>query len=59
MTNQDVIDLTAAGLDDDNLIAAIADAKAVRFDLSPAGLKALLTAKVSNRVITAMRSRAK
>jgi hypothetical protein len=59
MTNRDVIDLRAAGLDDDNLLAAIADAKSVNFDLSPAGLKALLTAKVSNRVITAMRGRAK
>jgi hypothetical protein len=59
MTNQDVIDLAAAGLDEDNLIAAIKDAKAVRFDLSAAGLKTLLGAKVSNRVITAMRSRAK
>jgi hypothetical protein len=59
MTNQDVIDLHAAGLDDDNLIAAIGDAKTVRFDLSPAGLKNLLNAKISNRVITAMRSRTK
>ena len=57
MTNKDVIDLRGAGLDDDNLIAAIKDAKTVNFDLSPAGLKALLTAKVSNRVITAMRAR--
>ncbi|MGQ0734351.1 MAG: hypothetical protein ACT4QD_11915 [Acidobacteriota bacterium] len=57
MTNQDVIDLRAAGLDDANLMAAIKDAKAVRFDLSPAGLKALLTAKVSNQVISAMRDR--
>ena len=59
MTNKDVIDLRTAGLDDDNLIAAITDAKAVNFDLSPAGLKTLLTGKISNRVITAMRSRTK
>jgi hypothetical protein len=58
MTNKDVIDLRAAGLDDDNLIAAIKDATTVNFDLSPTGLKALLTAKVSNRVITAMRAKA-
>jgi hypothetical protein len=57
MTNKDVVDLRVAGLDDDNLIAAIKDAKSVNFDLSPAGLKALLGAKVSNRVITAMRAR--
>ena len=57
LTNQDVIDLRAAGLDDANLIAAIRDARAVAFDLSPAGLKALLGGKVSNGVITAMRAR--
>jgi hypothetical protein len=59
MTNQDVIDLHSAGLDDDNLIAAIGDARTARFDLSPAGLKGLLTAKISNRVIAAMRGRTK
>jgi hypothetical protein len=57
MTNKDVIDLRVAGLDDDNLIAAIDTAPSVRFDLTPAGLKALLSAKVSNRVIAAMRAR--
>jgi hypothetical protein len=57
MTNKDVIDLRAAGLDDDNLIAAIDTASAVRFDLTPAGLKTLPGAKVSNRVIAAMRAR--
>jgi hypothetical protein len=55
MTNADVIDLRKAGLDDDNLIAAIKEASSTRFDLTPAGLKALLNAKVTNRVITAMR----
>jgi len=57
MTNKDVIDLRAAGLDEENLVAAINSAKAVSFDLSPAGLKTLLGAKVTNRVITAMRAR--
>lgn len=57
MTNKDVIELRMAGLDDDNLIATIKEAKAVKFDLSPAGLKTLLDAKVSNRVIAAMRTR--
>jgi hypothetical protein len=59
LTNKDVIDLRIAGLDDDNLIAAITDARAVSFDLSPAGLKALLAGKISNRVIAAMRGRSK
>ena len=57
MSNQDVIELRTAGLDDENLIAAITAAKDVKFDLSPAGLKKLLAAKVSNKVIGAMRSR--
>ena len=57
MTNHDVIDLRKAGLDDENLIAAIRDASSVQFDLSPAGLKTLLAAKVSNKVIAAMRAR--
>jgi hypothetical protein len=57
MTNADVIDLRKAGLDDDNLIAAIRDASTTNFDLTPAGLKALLGAKVSNRVITTMREK--
>jgi hypothetical protein len=59
MTNADVIDLRASGLDDDNLVAAIAEAKVVRFDLTAPGLKTLLAAKISNRVIAAMRSRVK
>ena len=57
ITNADVLELRAAGLDDDNLIATIRAAKTAKFDLSPAGLRALLQAKVSNRVITAMRER--
>ena len=59
MTNQDVIDLVKSGLDDKNLIATIKEAKTVNFDLGPAGLRALLAAKVSNPVITAMRERVK
>ena len=57
MTNADVIDLRKAGLDDDNLIAAIKEAGTTQFDLTAAGLKTLLTAKVSNRVIAVMRER--
>ncbi len=57
MTNDDVLELRAAGLDEDNLIATIKSAKATKFDLSTAGLRSLLQSKVSNRVITAMRER--
>ncbi|MEO5897886.1 MAG: hypothetical protein ABIS06_19540 [Vicinamibacterales bacterium] len=59
MTNAEVIELRKAGLDDDNLVAAIKEAPAAEFDLSPAALKALLAAKISNKVIAAMRTRAK
>jgi hypothetical protein len=44
-------------LDEENMLAAIKDAKAVSFDLSPDGLKQLLTNKVPNRVIAAMRAK--
>ena len=59
MTNADVIDLAKAGLDEKLLIATIKEAPAVSFDLGPAGLKALLSAKVTNPVITVMRERSK
>jgi hypothetical protein len=57
MTNTDVIDLVRAGLSEENLIAAIKDAKTVRFDLSVEGLKALMAGKVPNVVVAAMRAR--
>jgi hypothetical protein len=59
MTNADVIELKQAGLDDKLLIATIREAGAVSFDLGPAALRALLGAKVSNPVISAMREKAK
>ena len=57
ITNAEVIELRKAGLDDDNLVAAIKEAPAAAFDLSPAALKVLLDAKVSNKVIAVMRTR--
>jgi hypothetical protein len=59
MTNDDVIELAKAGLDEKLLIATIKEARAVSFDLGPAGLRALLAAKVTNPVISAMRARSK
>jgi hypothetical protein len=59
MTNDDVIELAKAGLDEKLLIATIKEAPAVSFDLGPAGLRALLAAKVTNPVIAAMRDRNK
>jgi len=58
LSNKDVIELVGVGLDDDNVIATIKGAKKVTFDLSVNGLKQLAGAKVSNRVITAMRAKA-
>lgn len=58
MSNRDIIELKQAGLDDANLVAAIRDARAVRFDLGADGLKALLAAGISNNVIAAMRTKA-
>ena len=55
--NAEVIDLLQSGLDEENLLAAIKDAKAVSFDLTPDGLKQLLSNKVPNRVIAAMRAK--
>jgi hypothetical protein len=55
--NSHVIDLLKSGLDEDNMLAAIKDAKAVSFDLSPDGLKQLLSHKVPNRIIAAMRAK--
>jgi hypothetical protein len=56
-TNQHIIDLVGKGLDEENLVAAIKQAKSVQFDLGPEGLGNLLQNKVSNRVIAAMRTR--
>jgi hypothetical protein len=55
--NAEVIDLLKSGLDEENMLAAIKDAKAVSFDLSPDGLKQLLSNKVPNRIISAMRAK--
>jgi len=57
VTNQKVIEMVKAGLDDPNIIAAINDARAVQFDLSPDGLINLSGNKVSINVINAMRQR--
>lgn len=57
LDNSQIIDLVKGGLDEENLLAAIKDAKTVKFDLSAQGLKELLANKVPNRVITAMRTK--
>jgi len=54
LTNQDIIDMSAAGLSDDVIIAKIRSATgadASKFDTSVDGLKALKAANVSDAVI--------
>jgi hypothetical protein len=57
LTNQDIIEMTAAGLSDDIIIAKIRSvgrADGMKFDTSVDGIKALKAAKVSDAVITVM-----
>ncbi len=58
LTNQDVIEMAKAGMDEDNLIANIREAKAVNFDLSTQGQIDLLHNGIKGKVLTAMRTRA-
>lgn len=55
LTNQKVIEMVAAELDEAGIIATINSAQAVQFDLSPDGQIELRKNKVPNNVITAMR----
>ncbi|MGH9939831.1 MAG: hypothetical protein ACREAM_26625 [Blastocatellia bacterium] len=57
LTNQKVIEMVKAGLDDANIIATINSAPAALFDLSADGLINLSGNKVSINVINAMRQR--
>jgi hypothetical protein len=59
LTNQDVIDMAKAGMDDDNLIANIKEAKSVSFDLSTQAQIELVHNGVKGKVLTAMRARSR
>jgi hypothetical protein len=59
MTNDQVISMVSAGLDEANIIDTIKHAKTVNFDLSVQGQVDLSKAKVTGPVITAMKSRAR
>jgi hypothetical protein len=59
ITNDQVISMVAAGLDEANIIDTIQHAKSVNFDLSVQGQVNLSKNKVSGRIITAMKSRAR
>jgi hypothetical protein len=58
LTDQDVIDMAKAGMDEDNLIANIRDAQAVKFDLSTQAQINLVHNGVNGKVLSAMRVRA-
>jgi hypothetical protein len=59
LSNDQVIKMSKAGLDDDTIIGAIHDAKSVQFDLTPDGLIQLKQNGVNKNVITAMQTRAR
>jgi hypothetical protein len=58
LTNAQVIAMVKSGMDDDTVVQAIRAAKAVSFDLTPAGLQALSGGGVSPQVVAAMKTRA-
>jgi hypothetical protein len=59
LTNEQVISMVSAGMDDANILDTIQHAKAVNFDLSVQGQVDLSKNKVSGRIITAMKARAR
>jgi hypothetical protein len=59
MTNDSVIKMIKAGVDEDNVIATIHDAPSVKFDLSDDGVIQLAQNGVKGKVVTAMRERSK
>jgi hypothetical protein len=59
LTNDQVIKMAKAGVDEDSIIATIHDAAAVKFDLTPDGQIQLTSGGVKPKVLAAMRQRAK
>ena len=58
LTNEKVIAMVKAGVDDDSIAQTIRTAKLARFDLSAAGLQSLSTGGVSDQLLKAMKARA-
>jgi hypothetical protein len=58
VTNQQVIAMVRAGMDDDTVVQTVKAAKAVNFDLTPTGRKHLADSGVDAAVINAMKARA-
>lgn len=57
LTNDQVIAMVKAGMDDDTIAMTIRNAKAVRFDLTAAGQQSLGAGGVSQKVLVAMKQR--
>ncbi|HMG87167.1 MAG TPA: hypothetical protein VK574_15660 [Terracidiphilus sp.] len=58
LTNEKVLAMVKAGVDDETVAQTIRNAKLARFDLSASGLHALSTGGVSDQVLKAMKARA-
>jgi hypothetical protein len=58
LTNDKVIAMIKAGVDDDTVVQTIRTAKLTRFDISSAGLQSLTSSGVSDSVVRAMKTRA-
>jgi hypothetical protein len=59
LTNDQIIKMAKAGVDEDSIIATIRDAATVKFDLTPDGQIGLTSGGVKPKVLAAMRDRAK
>ena len=59
LTNDQIIKMTKAGVDEDSVIATIREAQTVQFDLSPDGQIQLANGGVKGKIMAAMRQRAK
>jgi hypothetical protein len=59
LTNQKVIDMLKGGVDEENIIATIREARSVQFDLSPDAQIQLAQNGVKGKVLAAMRERAR
>jgi hypothetical protein len=59
LTNEQVMKMVKAGVDEDSVIATIREAPAVQFDLTPDGQIALAGGGVKGKILAAMRARAK
>jgi hypothetical protein len=59
LTNDQIIKMAKAGVDEDSIIATIRDAATVKFDLTPDGQIGLTSGGVKPKILAAMRDRAK